>query len=76
MSASAGYEPLSRLPPHMLSLMQPAKTAVEAEMPRFVPMSSCMLITNSLIQEYLLASLLLGTHPNSRNGVAADVIVS
>ncbi|KAG8945758.1 hypothetical protein FRC04_000524 [Tulasnella sp. 424] len=34
LSASPGYEPLSRLPPHMLSLMPDPKTSVDIESPR------------------------------------------
>ncbi|KIO22827.1 hypothetical protein M407DRAFT_27699 [Tulasnella calospora MUT 4182] len=34
LSGSPGFEPLSRLPPHMLSLMPDPKTQVEIELPR------------------------------------------
>ncbi|KAG8940390.1 hypothetical protein FRC04_005274 [Tulasnella sp. 424] len=34
LSASPGYEPLSRLPPHILSLLQEAKNPVEVELHR------------------------------------------
>ncbi|KIO22819.1 hypothetical protein M407DRAFT_27693 [Tulasnella calospora MUT 4182] len=34
LSASPGYEPLSRLPPHMLSSLQEPKNSVETEVPR------------------------------------------
>ncbi|KAG9043658.1 hypothetical protein FS837_009293 [Tulasnella sp. UAMH 9824] len=34
LTASPGYEPLSRLPPNMLSLLQEPRSLVEAELPR------------------------------------------